>query len=1394
MNKNEIRASVMNAVENSDLKIMGDYYVGKYALVIRNKMYIVKKIVSYSIETASIGNSRGIVKGSKQLIFKDYLGDSYNRYDLAFVGDVLFIEQGSIFSPNQNSFVGIDSIDFDIEEVLLSNGTKLTTPLFDKQGLPDHLYSIPDSQMIEKGLITSAESKKRKSTTYNQMYCLLWASSEVVKIIGARESVNVMYKIERSDGTTHEYPRDYILVEGDVISIEFSDLSKLESLKIVDLYPNVNIKEAVVQFLDGNTEVVTISNFFKNIQELDYVNEVDVASKFGITTNKPSATTGNYIAPIRNMEATTNIKYGDVFYYYSTQHDTPTPRMVTSLTVVPNKVSYFFYRNGGKRETSIDRTTLEKDIANSEVFILRITEESVFFNPEKPDYWIIVGNPKNTKWNYVENFDDGKGNIKQVMTYSSEEQLLQIITERGLAPVDISLVRGMLKNQQPSRIQVKPYDIFWGKNNPKGIQYVKSIINDTVTIVSDAEEYPLPLDNFLNNVESGSWVLHTLSVGDVFEWDSGDNIKEIKNIYQVPDGSGGLYTKISYEAKNIINNTSRPYEIFIGDFIEELQGAGWKLKQNVNTTMPTTISNKINFEVNDIIWIPNEPYKIVRVISIFYGGDLYCEFYDSRGQVQQNIETITKVYREIENGERLKKKLEVGDVFETISGNVKYTITEIEGKGTGRNIVYTTGIANQPYTAKTFEKNFIEDLQSMEMKFVTNNKSATQQTTKQELEIGDLVQNGTTGELIVITNSDNLQLGRGYTAKTFYSKAKPNLIEFSGTQSQLVSDLQNDKIIKIQAGQVFENKNNSYTVQKIWDVNGDPFVEYLESDGFVGDMPLVNFGELLVEYQYRLVAQTTITTTNRINLERNDIIWLKDKPYNIERVLGNKSIYSGNEILSQAYKSSNNSFYEITYDLNLISKNIEDGSMLSAKIEVGNLFESESGYTTYEIKEIKEVGGYINVFYEIGGNGIRNEEISNFISNLQVSSMKLVNPKLVVKPTANSGKLVYCLSQNKNVFTLCNVVGISQLNPDYIESLYYVNEDGKKSEDMRRFMLVEGDTIRITWAFDKKWDFIIQSIKPLNTSNNGEFMLSIKELLSNKVTDLYKSVIEDTSYIKLVEMVNAEQFGVLAQFKPALMPSGLSSSPNKKLAEFFNKNQGDIQNMIDEKNPLASVVTETLNLLNNIFSKTGNLKAQQQEVKNLKKEVEKIEASAEKKIPLITISVEWNTGLPDLKDYTFESWNEFIEELKPVYDNWRKSIIGGYEKVKFNVLWADGSSINDRLDIGDNDFNPYVNTSEDIKKAIVGKESINVMYAIDLKSNINELCFDDADILYSENEMMNLQTKIVEKQMKEEQQESIDIAQQINELEKSLTSATTQQEKDDIQEQIDALNISLNFI
>jgi hypothetical protein len=51
------------------------------------------------------------------------------------------------------------------------------------------------------------------------------------------------------------------------------------------------------------------------------------------------------------------------------------------------------------------------------------------------------------------------------------------------------------------------------------------------------------------------------------------------------------------------------------------------------------------------------------------------------------------------------------------------------------------------------------------------------------------------------------------------------------------------------------------------------------------------------------------------------------------------------------------------------------------------------------------------------------------------------------------------------------------------------------------------------------------------------------------------------------------------------------------------------------------------------------------------------------------------------------------------------------------------------------------------------KESINVMYAIDLKSNINELCFDDADILYSENEMMNLQTKIVEKQMKEEQQE-----------------------------------------
>ena len=86
-------------------------------------------------------------------------------------------------------------------------------------------------------------------------------------------------------------------------------------------------------------------------------------------------------------------------------------------------------------------------------------------------------------------------------------------------------------------------------------------------------------------------------------------------------------------------------------------------------------------------------------------------------------------------------------------------------------------------------------------------------------------------------------------------------------------------------------------------------------------------------------------------------------------------------------------------------------------------------------------------------------------------------------------------------------------------------------------------------------------------------------------------------------------------------------------------------------------------------------------------------------VKLKDIEVQWYEGLR-LEDYgdspAFDRWGAFQNFLGELYDTdqwWRKEkgmSEGGYTKVKAKIIWKDGTTLVDRIDLGpsEGDFNP----------------------------------------------------------------------------------------------------------
>lgn len=108
----------------------------------------------------------------------------------------------------------------------------------------------------------------------------------------------------------------------------------------------------------------------------------------------------------------------------------------------------------------------------------------------------------------------------------------------------------------------------------------------------------------------------------------------------------------------------------------------------------------------------------------------------------------------------------------------------------------------------------------------------------------------------------------------------------------------------------------------------------------------------------------------------------------------------------------------------------------------------------------------------------------------------------------------------------------------------------------------------------------------------------------------------------------------------------------------------------------------------------------QEKIDSLKKQLETADDKTESKkdskksdfVKIKKITIVWSEGdqskLPDFpKSYT--TWKAANDDVKIIYDDFAKTDAGGYNKVKFQLEWADGEDYEGRLDVSEKEDNPY---------------------------------------------------------------------------------------------------------
>jgi len=223
------------------------------------------------------------------------------------------------------------------------------------------------------------------------------------------------------------------------------------------------------------------------------------------------------------------------------------------------------------------------------------------------------------------------------------------------------------------------------------------------------------------------------------------------------------------------------------------------------------------------------------------------------------------------------------------------------------------------------------------------------------------------------------------------------------------------------------------------------------------------------------------------------------------------------------------------------------------------------------------------------------------------------------------------------------------------------------------------------------------------------------------------------------------------------------------IGEFLNNNASDLLELEKNNRPLFDVVEMTLNLLNKKFGKGEEITDKVDVViDNAEEIIKSVQGKDPNLIGLKEIEVLANEGSPNIKGNKYTSWTEFTNALKPLVEIG----VGGYNKVKFKATFDDGRYIIERVDVGENNYNPNL-----IK---VG-EYIDRPFGMfdNLDDDIDKYVWDDEIIITEEGEQEPTRE---------------DVENQIKALNISLMFEDDQERIDEINEKINALNITLTII
>ena len=223
------------------------------------------------------------------------------------------------------------------------------------------------------------------------------------------------------------------------------------------------------------------------------------------------------------------------------------------------------------------------------------------------------------------------------------------------------------------------------------------------------------------------------------------------------------------------------------------------------------------------------------------------------------------------------------------------------------------------------------------------------------------------------------------------------------------------------------------------------------------------------------------------------------------------------------------------------------------------------------------------------------------------------------------------------------------------------------------------------------------------------------------------------------------------------------------IGEFVNNNATNLLELEQNNRPLFDLVEMTLTLLNKKFGKGDDIAEKVDVViDNADEIITSVQGKNANLIGLKEIEVLKNEGSPNIEGNKYASWTEFTNALKPLFEVG----VGGYNKVKFDATFDDGKHIIERIDVGENSYNPF-----EIK---VG-EYIDRPFGFfdNLDDDIDKYVWDD-EIIITESNQQELTRE--------------DVENEINALKIALSWQDDQEKMDEINEKINALNITLTLI